>query len=217
MAVTVLTASVNNAQNKRKAIGFYFPDINVSEVVSFKNNVTLQPVESGETITDHFYKEALTVEISGYTGDDAYLINQQAGAPNVETGRALLAYETLKQLQDTREPFDVVTGYDTYERMLITELNLPRSLEQGDSLFFSCSLVQVRFVDTEKKRVTRSQRTTGRTARKVAPKVKKGKVQVRPVTPSQNISFQQKSVLIGIKSQFNIAGNSSLMVLSGGS
>ena len=196
MTITVLTASVNNAQNKRKAIGFYFPDINITEVVSFKNSVTLQPVESGETIADHFYKEALTVEISGYTGDDAYLINQQAGAPTIETGRALLAYETLKQLQDTRVPFDVVTGYDTYERMLVTELNLPRSLETGTSLFFSCSLVQVRFVDTEKKQVTRAQRTSGRTARKVAPKAKKGKVQVKPVTATQDRTLARKSVML---------------------
>lgn len=193
MAVTILSAAVQ--ADNRKRIGFYYPDINVEETVNFKNNITQHPIETGENIADHFYQEPVKLEIQGYTGDDAYTIGTDDTGPTVETGRALIAYETLKELKDERQPFTVITGYDTYNNMLISELNLPRTMQNGSSLFFNCKLEQVRFVDTQISRIGSPRKAARGVRRKVAAKAKVGKTQPTATTAKQSQTIGGKAVV----------------------
>jgi hypothetical protein len=210
MAITILTAGVSGEPDRRKRIGFYYPDINRVENVEFKNKITQHPIENGENVADHIYKEPLVLMIEGVTSDVSNDIVQGANGPTTESGRALLAYQTLEQLAATKEPFEVLTGYAVYPRMLIAELNLPRTITQGTSLYFSARLEQVTLVDTEKTTITRPKRaSTEAVRRKVSSRSKRGKVQPGTVSANQSSNaFRKRAFQLSIP---NIANASTAL------
>lgn len=191
MAITILSGSANVSNPARPAIGYFFPDINTKEDATFRNKITDAPIETGETVTDHVFYEPLRLEIEGVTGAEAYTINPSAGTVTVERGRVRVAYETLKQLAEEREPFEVVTGYDLYPNMLIEELNLPRDPMRGDALFFSAILKQVTTVETRTSTIARVRRAAPAQRRKLARTVREGRKQTVALPEAQAAKLQE--------------------------
>ncbi|MDR1020511.1 MAG: hypothetical protein LBL73_07120 [Synergistaceae bacterium] len=120
-----------------RAIG----DINLEVTIEERHDDTLtiteHPVEKGAAISDHAYKNPMAVTVtagmSGKTGD---------GVPT-ET------YEKLLALQESREPFSIVTGKREYENMLLQGISVTTDADTGNVLMVTLDCREVIIVSTE--------------------------------------------------------------------
>jgi len=105
-------------------------DVVLRERHETSTGITENPVETGATVTDHAYMEP--AEVSFEFAD--------AGASGT--------WQALRQFQQRREPFTLVTGLDVYQNMLISRLNADRDGEHCSILKGTVVLREVQIVDT---------------------------------------------------------------------
>lgn len=147
-------------KKQRASIGTVQLDASVSETHEARVEVTEHPVEQGVNISDHArpLPRALKIEglVSNYALPDptAPLTARLSGSTQYSSrselagNRAEEAYSELLRLKDAAELITVVTAIQTYENMLITDLNIPRDASSGDGLRFSVNLKQVTVVNS---------------------------------------------------------------------
>ncbi len=104
-------------------ISGYFFDAFLKLDHSSKLKITEHPVEEGANIADHAYVEpqSLTMEIGMSDVCTSYVDGQF----NQSYTRSVSAFDTLKTLQEKREPLTVHTRLKTYENMLIETITVP--------------------------------------------------------------------------------------------
>lgn len=97
--------------------------------------VTQHPVQEGAAITDHAFKqpEELTMRV----------VFDDAQRPLAET------YARLRELQASREPFDVVTGKRIHRNMLMLSLSCTNDPDTESVLSLSITLQEVILVQVE--------------------------------------------------------------------
>ena len=133
-------------RGRRVAIGDLQLDATLEERHEYANQVTTHPVETGGSIEDHVYLEPVRVRIEGEVTDSPVRI---LGGLVGQTERRLEAWETLRDLERSRQPVTLVTGYDVYDNMLLTRLLTPRDRETGKRLLFTAEFIQLSRVRTE--------------------------------------------------------------------
>lgn len=135
------------------------------------------PVENGDTVSDHIIVKPFSLEITGIISDTPIggvqglltevastlasklqpPIGLVAGAAGVALFSALskssspsvAAYGQLLQLQQTAQPFDVLTSLYRYPSMWIADISAPREAETGNILMFTVQLVQLLLVSPQ--------------------------------------------------------------------
>lgn len=111
-------------------------------------SITEHPVEQGAAISDHAYKKPVSVTIrAGASDSGGGLIG---GAVRSITGekRSVSVYEQLRKLQDSREPFDIVTGKRAYKNMLIETLSVSTDATTENALIVTADCREVIIVRT---------------------------------------------------------------------
>lgn len=128
------------------------------------------PIEDGTNISDHVILEPFELDlnaiitdspIGGITGlltETATTLTSSllppvgligaAGAYSLISGlkatsRSVSYYNQILQLQQNKQPFDVLTSIYRYPSMWIASLSVPRDSETGSSLIFNMKLVQL--------------------------------------------------------------------------
>lgn len=132
-----------------RSIGGIQMDVTLEEKHDDELEVTEHPVEQGASINDHAWKKPAVVAISGAVGDCS-LPGFLGDKPSVA------AYQALVKLQESREPFDIVTGKRKYRNMVMTGLSVTTDAAGENALFFSAECREVIIVSTETATVTRS-------------------------------------------------------------
>lgn len=113
-------------QQQSRKIGLIVPSVVVSEKHSDMLEITEHPVEVGAAISDHAYKRPaeLVMEV-GFAGGGSLLDFANTAAIGLSLGLSPQdTYKKLLELQESREPFDVVTGKRLYNNMLIRGLEV---------------------------------------------------------------------------------------------
>lgn len=113
-------------QQQTRRIGLIVPSVVISEKHNDTLEITEHPVEVGAAISDHAYRRPSEVVMQvGFAGGGSLLdfldttsIGLSAGLSPKET------YQELLDLQNSRVPFDVVTGKRIYTNMLIRALEV---------------------------------------------------------------------------------------------
>ncbi|GHV49936.1 hypothetical protein FACS1894216_01220 [Synergistales bacterium] len=125
-----------------RSVGGITFDVTIEEQHSDKLEITEHPVQTGANISDHAYKlpQAVTI-IAG------------KGALNDENAPRD-TYEKVRELQESREPFDIITGKREYKNMLIRDISETTSAETENSLILTLDCVEVILVDTQKTTVS---------------------------------------------------------------
>lgn len=113
-------------------------DVVVREIHESDLTITTNPVEFGANVADHAYLEPKRLRIDAVAGSRSGIAANVAGA-----------YQALQRLQESRQPFDVVTGLSLYRNMLVHRLIVDRDARFARVLFFSAELQEVIIVDTE--------------------------------------------------------------------
>lgn len=113
----------------RRAIGPFNATITVEEVATDDLEITQHPVQQGAAITDHAYLKPSSVAIK--------VVFNDADAPLAET------YKKMRDLQASREPFDVVTGKRSYKNMLFKSLGQTNDLRTENVLSINATLQEI--------------------------------------------------------------------------
>lgn len=149
-------------------------DASLKEVHSRASTPTKNPVENGETVSDHVIVGPFMLELTGIITDSpigglggiltevatsaiSALIPPVAVAA-LSTGVAaftaiskspspsVAAYNQLLNIQASAQPFDILTSLYRYPNMWISNLSVPRDSETGNCLIFTVSLEQLLLV-----------------------------------------------------------------------
>lgn len=119
-------------QQSRK-IGLIIPSVVVSEKHSDTLEITEHPVEVGAAVADHAYKRPSEVVMEvGFAGGGSLLDFVDTSSIGLSLGLSPQeTYQKLLDLQNSRIPFDVVTGKRLYSNMLMRalEVNTDRTSE----------------------------------------------------------------------------------------
>ena len=133
--MTMLNPSTPATIIPRRSIGPFNATVTLEEIASDDLEITQHPVQQGATITDHAYLKPATVSIK--------IMFNAADAPLAET------YAKLRQLQASREPFDVVTGKRAYKNMLFKSLGQTNDAQTEKVLSISAELQEIFIVQVE--------------------------------------------------------------------
>lgn len=112
-------------QQSRK-IGLIVPSVVVSEKHSDTLEITEHPVEIGAAVADHAYKRPSEVVMEvGFAGGGSLLDFVDTSSIGLNLGLSPQeTYQELLDLQNSRIPFDVVTGKRLYSNMLIRAMEI---------------------------------------------------------------------------------------------
>jgi len=135
----------------RRSIGPFNATLTIEEIATDELEITQHPVQQGSAITDHAYMKPATVNVKIVFSDE--------DAPLAET------YEKMRQLQASREPFDVVTGKRSYKNMLFKSLGQTNDVRTEFVLSINATLQEVFITSLEVVSVPerKKQKTPGKT------------------------------------------------------
>jgi hypothetical protein len=163
-------------------------------------SATKYPVEDGTTISDHVTFDPDQLSIEGIISVNSIYETVTSENPS---NRPYEYYLKLVNLMDKGEPVTVVTGLKSYENMIIENLSINRTSENGRILEFSMSLTHIRKVKTQSTKISVAGRgkvisaaTVGgsrRNKKQVAPKKDKGKVATKKPSVAKQASLESQA------------------------
>jgi hypothetical protein len=124
-------------------IGTVTLDVSINQNHVFPSRITQNPVEDGSVYADHVVLLPMILEIEGRVSDAP---TTYSGFVDKATKGSIQAYQALVKLQRDRLPFTVVTGISTYQNMLLEELSIPRTSNDGQSIRFNAILREIQII-----------------------------------------------------------------------
>ncbi|MEJ2896222.1 phage baseplate protein [Bordetella avium] len=130
---------------RKRSIADVIPDVAVEEIHSDDLIVTDHPVEQGASISDHAFKKPAEVALRYGWSNSSAVNNVMRGGLTVSVEDV---YQKLLALQESREPFDLITGKRAYNNMLIVSLKVETNIITNDVLYISAICRQIITVPT---------------------------------------------------------------------
>jgi hypothetical protein len=132
-------------------IAGYQIDASLSEEHTFESEVSEYPVETGGDVTDNIRPKPIIVKINGIVSDTpigtiADVRGRQGDNGALDFTPSNDAYAKLKDIRDKREPVSIVTTLQTFDSMVMTNLEVPRDAKTGKALRFTATFQQVTLV-----------------------------------------------------------------------
>jgi hypothetical protein len=112
-------------------IGPVYIDAVISEKATASMEVPTHPVERGAKISDHAWILPKTLEMT--------CLNQDMTGP----------WRDLISLMEEAEPFDILTGFDLFESMMITNIEANRDAIYGNVLSHTVTLTEINIVESQ--------------------------------------------------------------------
>lgn len=137
-------------------------DATISEEVVYSNVITRYPVENGSSISDNINDLPIRFNMRGFVTNSPISIidiidsklETIRNLPQIFSGefpnkRTQNAKNILVNLRNSKQPFDITSGYDKFTNMFFETLAFPRDRQTGDALYFTATLQNVETVQTE--------------------------------------------------------------------
>jgi hypothetical protein len=149
-------------EQKRTKLADIVIDATLSEVIKYGSAITEHPVETKTSISDHIFKQPLSIKIEGSITDSPILImgifenplqknslksmsaNLKKMLPFQESDKpSQQGYDALKALYNERSLITIVTKFECFQNMAIKSLTFNSNCENRGKLEFTTELVQV--------------------------------------------------------------------------
>lgn len=171
----------------RSSLGTIEIQATLEEIHNSTVQITEHPVELGAEITDHAFRKPSEVVLRcawSNSSPQALLGTVQRLFSGELSGADYVSdvYSQLRELQDKRKPFDIVTTTRRYQNMLITALQVTRDQKTGNALVCTATCREVIIVQT--KATTLPPRQDQANPAETAEVEDRGTVQAVPATPS---------------------------------
>jgi len=132
----------------KRSIGGLVADVVIEEVHNDELTITQHPVEKTSAITDHAFKNPVTLQVRiGYSPAGGGTDGQQSGTGDPVSLQSI--YEQYRNLQEDRELLEVYTGKRFYDNMLIKSLGVTTDQDTENVLMIIMSLQEVILVETQ--------------------------------------------------------------------
>lgn len=141
---------------KRARIGVVNMDAVVSETHTKRNEIPTHPVEQGADISDHVRQVPEEITINGLVSNHPIEILASINAPSPiegDTGavgdRVGEAYKQLREIMDTAQLIQVITGLRDYNNMVIESMRVEREAITGNALNATLTCKEVMLAQLE--------------------------------------------------------------------
>jgi hypothetical protein len=168
---------------RRAQIGALVIDADVQTVHSRSWSTTEHPVEDGASVADHRIRQPAVIKINGIVSD----VPTELGFGLVtgltsgrDENRSADAWRQLQELADSEELLTVITSLETFDDMVITDLEATRTAPTGRVLSFTATCKQILRVATA---------ALGATPVPKSPRVKQAKKATPPASAGERASF----------------------------
>lgn len=147
--------------NNKSQIGDLVIDGTHLETITYSNNITTHPIESGAYVADHIYINPLRVtmdcSITDTAGDliggireigslfNGNILTNLSNRFQGKGAKQTAAYEFLKDLAGSKSTVTIVNKLDVLPNMAVESVSMPRTSETGDRLYFSITLQQISY------------------------------------------------------------------------
>lgn len=188
-----------------RTIGPVKVDAVIKEIIESRLKITEMPVEFGADVTDHAYVEPMRITIEGVIGGG--LASSSSGGRAI----AVAAWQALKALQRTREPFTLISGLDVHRNILIESLMAERDKDHSMVLKFTADLREIQIVGSaysagvagapaggQAKGLSSKSLADGAPTLKGAPDVQRGDIGAVPVSSPPPSAGQSGTILHGL-------------------
>jgi len=139
-------------------------DAAITEKHSAGVEITKHPVEEGANPTDHARLLPFQISVDGMLtntplGAELRTARGVTSSASTSTGAvgasgpAQRSMAALEKIRTDRRAVTVVSDFRTYSNMLITKIDVPRDARNGESIRFSISMEEIRFVKSEVARI----------------------------------------------------------------
>lgn len=137
----VLSLLFGNRKSK-KEIGGIEVDAFIEESITYRAQITSNPVDSGADITDHIIYEPVRLLIRGVIPSNKRSLSLIL--PFGGGNRQQEVYEDFKDLFYEGDLIEVVAGLEVFNNMLIESISIDRTPENASGLEFVMELKQIR-------------------------------------------------------------------------
>lgn len=181
----------------------------LAETHDWSAEVTTNPVESGAPVADHVLENPDKVQIQGFVSDAPLIASQSiAGKFNeMDSGsNTQFIFNLLEALVKAKQTITLYTKYKVYRDMVLTNLTIPRSPGDGESIRFTADFLNIRLVETKlvdvpkgisAKKSAKIGGENGATAKKADSTKDKGKQQTEQKEPTSAIKSLGKYFNLG--------------------
>lgn len=152
--------------------------------------VPQEPVESGFVVADHAYLQPDRLSIEAAVSDIA-LRPSTSDVFGSSQSRSVKAFDLIRKLQESMEPFSVQTGLLLYDNMEITSFSSDQEAATSSVLIFRAEMTRIKVNTT--RTVTFPPRKKGKPARQGPKKVDNG------TQASPDVKDQPKAKSIALK------------------
>ncbi len=123
----------------QRIIGTIAIDVPIRELHNDSYVVSNNPVQSGVTISDHYFRAPPKLEMTcGFSDSTAAYV-----------GYVQQVYQAFQDLANSRTPFSVSSGKRNYDSMLIENLDVTTDETSEFALFITVRLQQIIITDTD--------------------------------------------------------------------
>lgn len=140
----IIGRPVENVMVRTSINGWLFDAI-FRTSVSHLLRMTSHPVQTGANITDHSFLEPRSITMSIGMSDATPVSYTQFATGE---GRSIRAWETLKTLQESRVPLEVLTRFGIYNNMLITSLTASEDYRTSSALMADVTFEEMLIAET---------------------------------------------------------------------
>jgi hypothetical protein len=159
MAFDLQPITIQSLFRQQRSFGPITVQVILQELTTDTLTITKQPVQTGASITDHAYKEPTVVSMQMRFSDNILVSLSET-------------YAQLLDLQNSRQPFDVLTPKRIYEDMLIASLGLTTDKLTENVLAINITFQQVIFVSVATVQVPKSRLQNPKKNQAIQPKGK---------------------------------------------
>jgi hypothetical protein len=188
LSLSILSDLVNLVLFQPRNIGGFIADVTIEEHHRDSLAITEHPIEQGAAIADHSFLRPAHVTIrAGWSNSSvtsarrlATAFQTQSLSPIFDTNYIRTVYGQLRDLQATREPFDVVTGKRSYSNMLMENLLVHTDERSENALMVTCDCREVILVGTSTISIPNA--SSQQTPQLNQPTIDNGQKQLTPAT-----------------------------------
>lgn len=142
-------ATLFGKKYEKGKVGLVELDVTISENHTFNARATNFPVETGGDVTDHIINDPDILNLSGIVSDTPLNIFSFFT-------RSIDAFNRLLDIHNKRQPVTVVTGLKVYQNMVMITMDVPRTIQTGQSLTFNLTFQNIRFDSTNQLLINRT-------------------------------------------------------------
>jgi hypothetical protein len=184
-------------------------DAVLEEAHEWSAEVTSNPVEDGQPVTDQVIEQSDKLRLKCFVTDAPLTLSSSIlGFFNSARvgNRTQPVFDLLRELLKLKEPVTVYTKHRLYTDMILSNVSVPRASAVGEALEFNVDFVHIRKVKTQlvdvpkgisSKKSAKAGGANGSTSKKSDPKKDAGKKQAETIQKPTSTLLRGTNVILG--------------------